>query len=277
MPSRLQRAAAMIAAIGIRAAPTPASATFTGSRSPLTDMETNHEVWGWGMAIAEICVSAAIARPAQAWIRAPMEESAPVAPFTTAMAPRRIINTDVDDTVIAKFWDRERYPRDSVYPGVLDLLAAQGDALVVLTARSSGEQALRDRFCGLFNPHRREQITCPGIAVSLGHTENLVDSVGMGLVKAEALLAEIDRSPSALVAFNGDSGQGDWIAALVVRDLAGDRLRYAAIHDISGVVARAPDRDPQRPRRSRGSSSASTARGSASPRDRSARREGAAR
>jgi hypothetical protein len=156
-------------------------------------------------------------------------------PFVAEGAAGTIVDTDIDDTLIASLWDRERYPRKTLYPGVVALLAAEGagsppGALVALTARPSPEPTRRD-LCAWLHPPSDE--ACQDIGVSTGELDSVVDSLGMGLVKAEALLEQRRRSPRKRMVFNGDSGQGDWIAALIVRDLhPGASGFYAAIHDV---------------------------------------------
>lgn len=146
-----------------------------------------------------------------------------------------IVNTDVDDTVFAKLWDRGRYVRDAPYPGVRELLRAQGQFLVVLTARPSVGGAVSGRtyekfieFLGLrgVDPARVNVSVAPGELVSIAST------LEMGLQKAETLLIQRRLFPEALSVFNGDSGQGDWIAALILRDLDPEGFPYATIHDV---------------------------------------------
>jgi hypothetical protein len=143
-----------------------------------------------------------------------------------------IVNTDVDDTWIASLWDRGRYARGTPYPGYADLLAAQGEHLVALTARpgviASGTRAAAIERLGLTGfPEERL-----ALSVAPGETREVLDSVEMGLVKAEVLIAERRLFPEARIVFDGDSGQGDWIAALVFRHLEGEAASYATIHDV---------------------------------------------
>lgn len=140
------------------------------------------------------------------------------------------VNTDLDDTLWPSMWDAQRYPAHHVYPGALELYAAEGQALVLLTARPSAG-SLREEVCGYF---QREMMSegCEGIRVSPGELGNVLDSLGMGLVKAEALLRQRCEHPDSATVFHGDSGQGDWIAALIARDLDPTGVPYAAIHDV---------------------------------------------
>lgn len=158
----------------------------------------------------------------------------PPAGLVSADQARVIVHTDVDDTVIASLWDRGRHPKHAVYPGVLDLLLAQGGApetraLVALTARPTAGGTHRD-FCRWFAEELHDETACAQVGVSTGQLGD--ESYEMGLVKAEALLEQARNHPGATLVFNGDSGQGDWIAALVARDLAPAHLRYATIHDV---------------------------------------------
>jgi hypothetical protein len=54
----------------------------------------------------------------------------------------------------------------------------------------------------------------------------------MGLRKAETLAAQRRLFPEAASVFDGDTGQGDWIAALILRDMDPEGFPYAAMHDV---------------------------------------------
>lgn len=149
------------------------------------------------------------------------------------LPPLTIVNTDVDDTVQAFLWDRGRYPVKTAYPGVAELLRGQGQVLIALTARTqSSAEGVREKFCRLLH-------ICEHVNVS-GRKHMTADSIEMGLQKADVLLDELrGQQGQARVLFNGDSGQADWIAALVVRDVLthiegelAPAFPYATIHDV---------------------------------------------
>jgi hypothetical protein len=162
--------------------------------------------------------------PARALVALP----ASVSLHSTPAAPRfTIVNTDRDDTVFASLWDRGGYARGRAYPGVMELLESEGDTLVVLSARPTTSDN-EETFCRLY----QRRSACTGISVIPGKLAAIFDSLEMGLNKADALLRQRRDYPSTWTVFNGDSGQGDWIAALIMRDLGGEGARYATIHDV---------------------------------------------
>ncbi len=146
-----------------------------------------------------------------------------------------IVNTDVDDTVIPNLWDRGRYERGRPYPGALDLRAAQGEFLVVLTARPSVAGMVsgrtREKFVRFYGLEAVEPWRV-SISVAPGEMLDILSTLDMGLEKAETLLAQRRLFPECESIFNGDTGQGDWIAALLLRDLDPAGFPYATMHDV---------------------------------------------
>lgn len=198
------------------------------STRALSEASTNFELAVNGFPRAS-CAKLALPREVEAWLGPDEPPRAPAfrRPSNQAMT---IVNTDVDDTLIASLWDRGRYAFGARYPGVMELLAAQGQALQVLTARPAFlRQGVRDELCGWL---RESGAAACEVGVSTGELGSVLDSLDMGLVKAQALLRQRRELPRATTVFNGDSGQGDWIAALVVRDLDPEGVPYAAIHDV---------------------------------------------
>jgi hypothetical protein len=137
--------------------------------------------------------------------------------------------------VIASLWDRGRYASGEAYPGVLALLAEQGEHLVVLTARPSVAGMVsgktREKFVALF---RLEAVEARRVAISVapGDLDEILSTLEMGLRKAETLILQRRLFPEAASVFNGDSGQGDWIAALILRDIDPAGFPYATVHDV---------------------------------------------
>ncbi|WP_109472890.1 diacylglycerol kinase family protein [Ornithinimicrobium cavernae] len=147
---------------------------------------------------------------------------------------------DIDDTVLCMLHDK-RYPRGSVYPGVVELLqaldrgAAQhpgrpGD-LTFITARPSDPRGLvesytRNGLAGLGLPQH---------SVMTGHILNLATK---GRI-AERKMVNFDRSrllfPECQVVFIGDNGQADVEVgrAMLARDP--DHVRAVFIHNVTGA------------------------------------------
>src|SRR5207244_9783978 len=101
-------------------------------------------------------------------------------------------------------------------------LGAQGDFLVVLTARPAIRNFVsgrtRSKIVALMGLEASDPLRL-NLSVAPGEALEMLDTLEMGLVKAETLLVQRRLFPEADTVFNGDSGQGDWIAALIARDL----------------------------------------------------------
>jgi hypothetical protein len=153
-----------------------------------------------------------------------------------------IVNTDIDDTLIPNLWDRGRYARNALYPGAVQLLVGEGGAqrtaLVALTARDTPEQTL-EQLEGWLARDLGDARAWERVEVSTGEPLNF-SSIRMGLVKARVLAYERKQHPDTPVIFNGDGGQGDWLAALLLSDLHPDPRRfYATLHDVRAWSAEA--------------------------------------
>ncbi len=77
---------------------------------------------------------------------------------------------------------------------------------------------------------------CVNIHVCIVNTRHRATNVyptrGGRRVHPQVLLLEARVFPEARLCFNGDSGQGDWIAAIVVGAAAPGALAYATVHDV---------------------------------------------
>ena len=147
---------------------------------------------------------------------------------------------DIDDTVRAMLHDR-RYPRGTVYPGVVELLteldhgaaADEGRVgdLTFVTARPGGPRGLVERYTlndlaelGL-PPHS----VLGGSLLNL-HTKNAI---------AERKIQNMERDhllfPECRMVFIGDSGQADGDVGAQMRRRAPDHVVGTLLHDVTGL------------------------------------------
>ena len=144
---------------------------------------------------------------------------------------------DIDDTVICALHD-DRYPKGTIYPGVLALLEAldrgpddepfsTGD-LTFVTARPG--DAL-----GLIENHTRSSLRRAGIATHSVLTGTLSALVTHDLMAGQKI-ANIDHYrqlfPEYRKLFIGDSGQGDVRVGELLLERFGDVVDIVVIHDV---------------------------------------------
>ncbi|HHU39644.1 MAG TPA: hypothetical protein GXZ45_10245 [Propionibacterium sp.] len=147
---------------------------------------------------------------------------------------------DIDDTVICALHDR-RYPRGTIYPGILALLDAldrgpdddpfsTGD-LTFVTARPG------DAF-GLIENHTRASLRRAGIATHSVLTGTLAALVTHDLMAGQKI-ANIDHYrqlfPEYRKLFIGDSGQGDVRVGELLLERFGEVVDIVVIHDVVGT------------------------------------------
>lgn len=147
---------------------------------------------------------------------------------------------DIDDTVSAVLHDR-RYPRGTVYPGVLALLDALdrgptdegfslGD-LTFVTARPG------DVF-GLIENHTRATLRRAGVAshsVLTGTFAALASHDMMAARKIVNITHYHALFPEYRLVFIGDSGQGDVTVGELIRERFPDAVDAVLIHDVAGT------------------------------------------
>lgn len=145
---------------------------------------------------------------------------------------------DIDDTVSAALHDR-RYPRGTVYPGVLALLDAldrgptdvRGSLdLTFVTARPG------DVF-GLVENHTRARLRAAGIAshsVLTGTFAALVNHDRMAARKVVNITHYHALFPEYRLVFIGDSGQGDVTVGASILEQFPDAVDAVLIHDVVG-------------------------------------------
>lgn len=149
---------------------------------------------------------------------------------------------DIDDTVTARLHDR-RYPRGTVYPGVLAVLDALdrgprdepysvGD-LTFVTARPG------DVF-GLIENHTRATLRRAGVAPHSVLTGTFSSLASHDLM-ADRKIANISHYhalfPEYRLVFIGDSGQGDVIVGELIWERFGDIVDAVLIHDVVDTPA----------------------------------------
>lgn len=147
---------------------------------------------------------------------------------------------DIDDTVICALHD-DRYPKGTIYPGILALLEAldrghddepfsTGD-LTFVTARPG--DAL-----GLIENHTRSSLRRAGIATHSVLTGTLSALVTHDLMAGQKI-ANIDHYrqlfPEYRKLFIGDSGQGDVRVGELLLERFGDVVDIVVIHDVVGT------------------------------------------
>lgn len=149
---------------------------------------------------------------------------------------------DIDDTVICALHDR-RYPKGTIYPGVLALLDAldrgpdpdtfsMGD-LTFVTARPG------DVF-GLIENHTKHALTEAGIATHSVLTGTVQALLTKDLMAGQKI-ANIDHYnklfPEYRLMFIGDSGQGDIRVGELMLEKFGHLVDIVVIHDVVGRSA----------------------------------------
>ncbi|ANS77968.1 conserved protein with diacylglycerol kinase catalytic domain [Serinicoccus hydrothermalis] len=151
---------------------------------------------------------------------------------------------DIDDTVRCALHD-DRYPRGTVYPGVVELLTQldQGAAadpgrvgdLTFVTARPGGP-------AGLVEEYTRDglaELGLPPHAVLGGSLLNLHTKAAI----AERKLQNMERDhllfPECRMVFIGDSGQADGDVGAQMAARPHDHVAGTLLHDVTGLDAQA--------------------------------------
>ncbi|SJN38119.1 phosphatase domain-containing protein [Luteococcus japonicus] len=153
--------------------------------------------------------------------------------------------SDIDDTVFCKLHDH-RYPRGTLYPGVLAFQEALdmgpdddplsiGD-LTFVTARPMD-------FFGLVENHSRESLKKAGVAdlsVMSGSPFSLLSLDTMAGKKLENIAHHVQLYPEYRMTFMGDSGQGDVQVGERLWQEFPEAMDAVFIHDVvdTGIQAR---------------------------------------
>lgn len=147
---------------------------------------------------------------------------------------------DIDDTVLCVLHDR-RYPRGSVYPGVVEFLRAldHGSAvepgrpgdLTFITARPSDPRGLVESY----TRNGLAELGLPPHSVMTGHILNLATK---GRI-AERKMANFERSrrlfPECQVVFIGDNGQADVEVGRGMLERDAEHVRAVFIHNVTAA------------------------------------------
>ncbi len=150
--------------------------------------------------------------------------------------------SDIDDTVFARLHD-DRYPKGTLYPGVLAVFEALDDGpdddpfstgdLTFVTARPM--DAL-----GLIENSTRRALRRAGIAQSAvlsGSFLNLATHDAMAAKKVENIHHSRLLFPEYRLLFLGDSGQGDVLVGEKLLERFADVLDLVLIHDVVATPA----------------------------------------
>lgn len=157
--------------------------------------------------------------------------------------PRRLkILSDVDDTLYLNWVDR-RYPKKTVYPGVVALYGAldrgPGDPpdptgdLVFVTARPDDRLGWMERQT--FENLRGAGLT--NVTVLCGDFAHLVGNERIAQGKHRNFVRYSQLYPEADFVFFGDSGQGDVSFGRRMRASHPERVRGVFIHDVVATPA----------------------------------------
>ena len=149
---------------------------------------------------------------------------------------------DIDDTVICALHDR-RYPRGTIYPGILALLDALdrgGDDEPFSTGDLTFVTARPGDALGLIENHTRASLRRAGIATHSVLTGTLSALVTHDLMAGQKI-ANIDHYrqlfPEYRKLFIGDSGQGDIRVGELLLERFGEVVDIVVIHDVVGMPA----------------------------------------
>lgn len=136
--------------------------------------------------------------------------------------------SDIDDTIYSSLHD-QRYPKGTIYPGVLALLSALSTLPpVFLTARP-------ELIASLFEKVTHRQLNRYGIercTVLSGNLPGLLGHRRMALQKARTLVSFRELFPEYRFLFIGDSGQGDMALAKELLARNESPIERAFIHKL---------------------------------------------
>lgn len=149
-------------------------------------------------------------------------------------APLKVLS-DIDDTIVCQLHDR-RYPRGTVYPGVVALhqalsrgpLSPARGSLTLVTARPG------DRL-GLVESRTIQEVRAYGleqVAVLTGDVDDLLSHTDMARGKYENILSYREIFPESPFVWIGDNGQGDAILGGWLMSEPELEVRGSFIHDV---------------------------------------------
>ena len=137
--------------------------------------------------------------------------------------------SDIDDTLYSSLYDH-RYPRGTIYPGVLELLSQLSPhPPIFLTARPELPASIFERF----THHQLRRYGIEGATVLSGNLPGLFGHRRMADQKARTLTQYIELYPEFRFIFIGDSGQGDTAMAHKLLGRKPPPIERAYIHKLS--------------------------------------------
>ena len=135
--------------------------------------------------------------------------------------------SDIDDTFYAN-WKDERFPKQTVYPGVRQLYEELGGDLAFVTARP------RDRP-GVVEQATHEMLRSHGlddVTVLAGCVSKLLTNASIAEKKLQNFVEYAQLYPEYGFVFIGDSGQGDAMFGKQMLVREPDRVKAVLIHDV---------------------------------------------
>lgn len=135
--------------------------------------------------------------------------------------------SDIDDTFYAN-WADERFPKKTVYPGVMQLYAELGGDVTFITARPMDRVGLIERATHV---SLREK-GLESVTVLSGSFRNLLGNERIADKKLENFERYVSVFPEYDFVFVGDSGQGDAMFGRRMLDAEPERVKAVLIHDI---------------------------------------------
>jgi hypothetical protein len=167
-------------------------------------------------------------------------KEAAAVPADPRQRPLRVVS-DIDDTLYSSLND-SRYPRGTLYKGVLELFSALSEQPpVFLTARPELVAALLERLT--HRQLRRYGLTHP--TVLSGSLPGLMGHRRMAEQKARTLISYTEMYPEFRFVFFGDSGQGDMALSESLLKMENSVIERALIHKLSDRHAGARTNNPR--------------------------------
>ncbi len=147
---------------------------------------------------------------------------------------------DIDDTVLCALHD-DRYPRGTVYPGVVQLLQALDDGaaeepgragdLTFVTARPGGPRGLVEQY----TRNHLSGLGLPPHSVLGGSLLNLHARAAIAERKIQNMERDRLLFPECRMVFVGDSGQADGQVGAQMHLRAPEHIVGTLLHDVTGL------------------------------------------
>lgn len=146
-------------------------------------------------------------------------------------AGRKVLS-DIDDTFYCN-WTDQRFPSETVYPGVIALYESlsTGGEVVFVTARPEDRTGVVEKVT--HRTLRSRGVRAPVILAGSFTKLHSHDAIADGKLGSFVRYAEL--YPEYEMVFLGDSGQGDAAFGAAMREHAPEQVRAVLIHDVVGV------------------------------------------